>query len=409
MGNYLRSGWEVLVRSPNPEGLLNRLAEGDVRFEGVERIDEVTLYLQVTHRDIRDLRRIAEGSGSELLLCRPFGLRLRVSRLGRRTVLVVALAVCAVLLAVSNLFVWRIEVSGNETVPTGAILRAVTEAGGGIGSFWPAFNGEQMRTEILLALDEVQWVAVNYRAGAIQVVVREKREVPEVVDNDAPYHVVAEKAGVLTNLSVKMGQPHVAKGDTVEEGQLLISGAAVSGLGTTRTVHALGNAEARTWYTISARQPAYALEKAYTGRESLKISLILGTKRINFYSDSSIFEDSCDTITMDYHLCMDDVFSMPVRILVQRCVYHTARERTLDAQVQEELAQYALMEELKRRIGEDGSVTTVSYAATSRESGMTVTLMAECLEEIGEEVPISAEELQQIQGDNSSREEATDD
>lgn len=405
MGRRLASGWEIVVRDTCPEGLLNALSEGNVRFYAARMIDAVTVYLQVPYSEVRQVRAAAEKRGSDLRVCRPFGLRPKLLQLGKRYALLVSLIMCGAVLAVSNLFVWRIDVTGNETVPTGEIIRAVSEAGGGIGSFWPLFDSEQMRTEMLLQLENVQWVGINYRTGAIEVVVRERTEIPEIVDNDAPIHIVAAKAGVIMDIAAKQGQTRAAAGDTVEKGQVLISGAAVSSIGTTRTVHALGDVRARTWYTISARQPDYELRKAYSGRNKRKISLILGSNRLNFYSDSSIFEDSCDTIIMDYHLCMDGVFTLPVRIVVQQCVYWSAVERELEAQAQEKAAHHALMEVLKQNIGEEGSVTTADFAAMLRDGGMTVTLMAECVEEIGEEAPISEDELQRIRLDNTLREE----
>ena len=397
MGRRPGSGWEIIVRDTSPEGLLNELSERGVRFYGAQPVDAVTLYFQVPYGSVRQVRDIAEKRGTDLRVCRPFGLRPRLLQLGKRYALLVALTLCGVLLGISNLFVWRIDVTGNEVVPTGEIVRAVTCAGGGIGSFWPAFDGEQMRTEVLLQLEDIQWVGINYRSGAIEVVVRERTKVPEVVDNEEPIHIIAEKSGIVTDITAKQGQTRAAAGDTVEKGQVLISGAAVSSIGTTRTVHALGEVRARTWYALSARQPASKLKKAYSGRDKTKIALILGTNRLNFYSDSSIFGDTCDTIIMDYHLCMDDVFALPVRIIVQQCVYWDAQEQELETMVQEETARNALMETLKQKIGEEGSVTTADFAEVPRDGGMTVTLMAECLEEIGEEVPISEEELQQIQ------------
>lgn len=396
MGRRLGSGWEIIVRDTSPEGLLNVLSDEEVRFYAPQLIDAVTVYLQVPYGEVGRVRCAAEKRGSELRVCRPFGLRPRLLQLGKRYALLVSLIVFGAVLAVSNLFVWRIDVTGNETVPTGEIIRAVSRAGGGIGSFWPSFDSEQMRTEMLLQLEEVQWVGINYRTGAIEVVVREGRAVPEIVDNDEPMHIVAAKSGVITDITAKQGQTGAAAGDTVEKGQVLISGAAVSSIGTTRTVHALGDVQARTWYAISARQPCFELRKAYSGRKKMKISLILGSNRLNFYSDSSIFEDSCDTIIMDYRLCMDGVFTLPVRIVVQQCVYWSASERELEAQAQEEAARNALMKVLKQNIGEEGSVTTADFAAVPRTNGMTVTLMAECMEEIGEEAPISEEELRQI-------------
>ena len=81
----------------------------------------------------------------------------------------------------------------------------------------------------------------------------------------------------------------------------------------------------------------------------------------------------------------------------------------MEAQTQEEAAHHALMEVLKQNIGEEGSVTTADFAAMLRDGGMTVTLMAECTEEIGEEIPVSEEELRQIQSQNLREEEPTND
>lgn len=409
MGKHWRSRWELVVREPNVEGLLNELTEAGVAFGAPYRIDAVTLYLEVPYLQMKTARGVLDRRGSDLRLCRPCGLLPKGRRLGKRYALLSALGVCAVLLVLSNLFVWRIEVSGNDRVPTGAVLRAVQDAGAGIGSFWPAFDSEQLKTELLLALEDVQWVAVNYRSGAIEVVVREQRPVPKVIDNDEPMHIAATRSGVIAELSAKQGQPCVGVGDTVEKGQLLISGAAVSSIGTTRAVHALGSVRARTWHTISARVPVSQREKDYTGRQSLRISLLLGGKRINFYGNSSIFGDTCDTITMDYRLCMEGVFALPVRILVQQCVYWTPLEREADITEQEATARTALADVLQQRLGDGSTVVTSDYASNSSGNCLTVSLMAECLEEIGEEVPIPTEQLRKIRMDNTLGEEATND
>ena len=55
---------------------------------------------------------------------------------------------------------------------------------------------------------------------------------------------------------------------------------------------------------------------------------------------------------------------------------------------------------------DDGSVVSEHYAAQTGVEAVTVTLMAECLEEIGVEVPISQRELREIP---SLREEAAND
>ena len=406
MGKNQYSYWEITVRDTGIEGLLNALSESEVAFFAPRLLDEVSLSLCVPYGQIGQLRSIVERRGGELRLCKPKGILPAARRLSKRYALIVTLFVCAMLLGVSNLFVWRIEVSGNETVPTGAVLRAMEEAEAGIGSFWPAFRGEQLKTELLLRLKVVQWVAVNYGRGAVEVVLRERRAVPDVVDNDEPVHIVAQRDAVGAEMSVKQGKAAVGIGDTVEKGQLLISGAPISTMGKARTVHALGSVRGRTWHTVTVRMPLREEKKAYVGHRSLKISMILGGRRVKFYRNSSIFGDTCDTITMDYHLCMDDVFSLPVRFAVQRCEYWEGVTKNADGSQLTEYGRETLHEALCERIGERGTVVTERFAAQTGAEAVTVTVMAECLEEIGIETPISEEELRRM---NTLREEAVND
>lgn len=403
MGKNHYSYWELTVRDIAIEGLLNDLAEAEIAFFAPRSEDAVTVHFCIPYSQIRQLRSVVERRGGELRMCRPKGILPAAGRLSRRYALVASLLICGVLLCLSNLFVWRIEVRGNETVPTGKVLRAMEEAGAGIGSFWPSFDGEQLKTELLLRLEEVHWVAVNYGSGGVEVVLRERRKIPEVVDNDEPVHIVAARDGVIGSMSVKQGQPAVGVGDTVEKGQLLISGAAVSSMGTTRTVHALGEVNGRTWRTLTVRIPTEQTKKVYVGHRSLKISMILGGKRVNFYRNSSIFGDTCDTITMDCHLRMEHVFSLPVRIVVQRCEYWEPVSVKADGTHLTEYGKEALQTELLRRLGEEGETVTETYAAQTGAEAVTVTVMAECLESIGVEIPIPEDELRRI------REEAAND
>ncbi len=401
-----RSRWELVVQDTAPESLLNELTAQNVRFSGTQRLDPVTLFLEVRYGEISQVRQVLDRRGSDLRMCRPKGSRPMLLRLLRRRVLLGCLLAWLVALSVSNLFVWRMDVIGAETVPVGVILRTLTDAGAGIGSFWPGFDSEALRNRLLLEVPELQWAGINYKSGVVEIVVRERREPPKVIDNDEPVHITAARSGVITEISAKQGQRLVSAGDTVAEGEVLISGAAQSTLGTVRTVHALGSVTARTWHTITARQPAVQTEKRYTGETSRRFSMIFGKKRINFYSDSSISHGSCDKIIKDYHLCLEGVFALPIHIVAEQRVYWTPECRELSAAVQEETARKALMKILERRLDGVGVAVNCDFAAAFRSGGMTVTVQAECTEEIGRETPLTEAELRQI---NTIREEPVND
>lgn len=401
-----KSRWELVVSDPSPESLLNDLMGLEVGLGGAVPVDGVTLSFSVEYDAIRRVRALVDSRGSRVLLCRPVGTRPVLRRLSRRRVLLVSLVVCLVLLGCSNLFVWRMEVTGCETVPAGRILRCMQEAGAGIGSFWPGFDSEALRSRLLLEIPELHWAGINYRSGAVEIIVRERREPPEIVDNDAPVHITATRDGVITAITAKQGETLVGVGDGVTKGQVLVSGAVQSSMGTRRPAHALGQVTARTWHSITAVQPATETEKRYTGKKTWKIAVIFGSKRLNFYSGSSISHTSCDKIIMEYHLRMDGVFTLPVRVVTEQTLFWTAAPRDLTLEEQEERARTALMEVLAERLDGRGTVTMSHFADSPRDGGMTVTLMAECTEDIGEETPFQWEVIPE---DNTFGEETTND
>lgn len=400
MNNNRRSRWSLVVDDPSVPGLINAMTQENIAFFGLHCPSAITAEFQVLHRDIAAVKAILEKRGSTVRQCKPYGPHILFARLFHRRWLWVNALLWTVVLLVSSLFVWRIEVDGNVEVTDGEILRTMEQLHAGIGSFWPRFDGEALQTQMLLDMPELQWVGINYGAGLVRVTVREREIAPELTDNREPMNIIAKTDGVVSHISALQGQTKVAEGEAVEKGQLLISGFAESPTGAARKVHALGTVEARTYRTLSVKQPAAVTQKAYTGRKSYKISLNFMGKRVNLYFGSSFSGATCDKITMDYHLCMDGVFALPVGLTVEEYVYYEQQPRQISPEQQENAAKQALMDNLNASLEDGEQVLHTDFAATHRPEGVMVTVRAEVLEEIGEEVPLTQEhEEEQIVGD----------
>ena len=96
-----------------------------------------------------------------------------------------------VLMFGGNLVIWDFQVSGNDTVPTETILRALEDYGITVGSPGLHIDQETMRNHVLLALPEVSWLAVNVRGCVAHVQVVERHRPPEAADRGpegGPYH-----------------------------------------------------------------------------------------------------------------------------------------------------------------------------------------------------------------------------
>lgn len=400
MNNNRRSRWSLVVDDPSVPGLINAMTQENIVFFGLRCPSAITAEFQVLHKDIAAVKAILGKRGSTVRQCKPYGPHILCVRLFRRYWLWVNALLWTVVLLVSSLFVWRIEVDGNAEVSRGEILRAMDHLQAGIGSFWPRFDSEALQTQMLLDIPELQWVGINYGAGLVRVTVREREVAPEVTDNREPIDIIAKTDGIVSHISALQGQTKVTEGEAVEKGQLLISGFAESPTGTARKVHALGTVEARTNHTLSVKQPATVWQKVYTGKKSYKISLNFMGKRVNLYFGSSFSGATCDKITMDYHLCMDGVFALPVSLTVEEYVDYELQPRQISPEQQENAAKQALTEYVNTSLEDGEQVLHTDFAAMHRPEGVTVTMMAEVLEEIGEEVPLTQElEEEQIVGD----------
>lgn len=403
--DYLRGWVELEIQGAFPESVLNSCAARNIEFWSVKKPDSCTIRMKVRRKASDTVAGLAVKCQCQVTRVKPWGAPVELRKLRGRYALAIGAVVCAAILVVSSSFVWEIRVEGNETISAGEIVRALEDCGAGIGSFWPAFTGDTLRNELLLALPELRWAAVNYDSSTITVIVREKTEKPEMVYEDEAIHVVAEKSGIVSRMSVLRGQPMVVERQTVLEGDRLISGAVPSTFGDTRIVHAYGTVEARTWYEISAARPLTAAGKSYTGEETTRFALKFGTNRVNFYGNSRIYEGNCDKIIMEYPMSIDGVFTLPVTMIRETYVEYvpTGTEQSVDKAKQE--METELREYLESLLEEGDSVTSASVSFSESEGVLTATLHAECLEDIGMEVPMTEGEIMQVRLENTAGDE----
>ena len=165
---------EYDLRGAAPAGFLNRCAAAGVPVLRAEPVGEDTLLLTLRQRDRKRAEQIALRACCELTLLRSQGGRDLFRRLLRRWLPALLLLIFFVGLVWSKLFVWEIQVTGNETVSSARILNALAECGVEPGSFWPAYTCDTLRSQLLLKVPELAWATVQIYGSRAEVVVRER-------------------------------------------------------------------------------------------------------------------------------------------------------------------------------------------------------------------------------------------
>lgn len=389
--NRLRGQVRVRAESPFPERVLNLCGARDLAFWDLEWESPTAFTCRVSRRDWHALRQAAANLDCTLTVVRREGAPDFLSRFRHRQALVTGLVACALGLFLGSFFIWDFTVEGNETVSTERILRSLEQYGVGLGSFGLSLDGEDIRNHVLLDIPELSWIAVNVSGCRANVQVRERVEPPEMVDEASPTNVVARRAGLVLKVQALDGVAAVLPGAAVAEGQLLISGVEDTETVGARVLAGMGAVEARTWYALTTEVPLTGLEKRYTGEEKTGVSLIFGTRRVKFFSNSSIEGEKYDKITSRYPLTLLGV-PLPVTVAVERWRFYEAVPAERTAAQAERAAEAVLTEQLHAMVDPYGTVSSTLCTSRRRGGVLSVTLAAECVEQIGESVPIFTEE-----------------
>ena len=390
--NYLRGSVLFQCESPAPERVLNLCGVYGIPFWDVQWETAERFTLRTTRQGAAALEDAAAECGAELRRMEEWGAPTALRRMRRRYVLWGTLAAVLALFWYGNTFIWDFQVTGNETVPTEKILRALENSGVTTGTRSLSFDQEELRNHVLLELGDISWLSVNVKGCTAHVQVVERVRPPHLYRDSDVQNIVAARDGLITKIEALDGVTCAAVGETVQAGQVLLSGVADSPRGC-RYMRATGRIWARTWYEWTVPVPLETVLK--DGTEPVKTrthtALDLGRHRIALPAGDSILQgrENCDKIIRYRGVQFPFGLRLPVTLVTEtvaeRAVYHGERPED-EARAE---GQKQLEAQLAQTIGDDGRVLKADVSARRQGAYLMVTLRAECEEQIGVDAPLT--------------------
>lgn len=206
--------------------LLNRLTAEQVPLWNVT-FGAKELSFSLPFSRVEALRRCSAELDCYFIITKKGGLPFFLRDLKKRRVALMLLFFVCGLLAVFSSFVWRVEICCDNredlALETEQRISAVA-AEKGVTPFRRKGNidKERVACEILAACPDLAWVDLSFHGVTAEIHVAERRKSKDPFA--ACGHVVATKDGVLRQIFVLRGQKAVEVGDTVKQGDILISG-----------------------------------------------------------------------------------------------------------------------------------------------------------------------------------------
>lgn len=228
----------------------------------------------------RRLRPYAHRAGCRLRVRERHGLPFLLYRTRNHRGLFAGAAAAAVVLGLLSMHVWCVEVSGNETLDTQAILSALAENGLYPGALKSSVDSGRAEQRLMLMFPKISWMSVNTRDCVLDVRLQEKTDRPQIVKQDGACNVKASETGQILSMQVYAGTAAVKVGDAVVRGQLLVSAVVEDQLGGSAMKHASAEIIAETSHTCRVQIPLERSEREPTGQTAVRRSLGLFGARL---------------------------------------------------------------------------------------------------------------------------------
>lgn len=266
----------VRVKAKNPEKLLNLCAKKGISIWRIT-IKKDIIYFKIGITSFKRLRKFKREVPARIHITKKVGLPFFIAKNKNRYGFVTGFALFLAIIYFMSGSVWNICISGNKNIKSSDILKSLEEIGIFEGARINKIDPNEKRNELLLKQEGLSWAAINIEGSKVTVDVTETKEYEE--KSTVPSNLISSEDGIIKKIEVKSGVTAVKVGDTVQKGQLLVSGTREYDDGSVGFVRSRGEIYAEVEYSFTTVQPLKVTEFLKTGESETK-------KVLNFFGFS---------------------------------------------------------------------------------------------------------------------------
>lgn len=237
---YIRGYLKIRVTGESPERFLNACGYRGIFLWGISfgrRGPEMCIRAS----DFRKLKPMIRSTGVRVEIIGRRGLPFWMFRCRRRKLFFAGAAAGFSLIFLLSLFLWGIDVQGNRRYTDEALLAFLRERGVACGMRLSSVDCDRIVKDIRKAYDGIIWVSASVNGCRLTIRVKENEDSDPALSADetaesgggltadgaagAGMDLVASQDGVIREMIVRKGLPCVQIGDSVEKGQILVTGA----------------------------------------------------------------------------------------------------------------------------------------------------------------------------------------
>lgn len=225
---YLRGYVVVKVWGYSVERLLNLCGNHDILVWGIEdHGDYHTMRMSIA--GFFSLKPLLKKTGTRAAVLHRYGLPFFMSKMQRRKLFVAGLFCCILFWCLASRYIWDIRIEGNYTLTEDVLLDYLEEQGVHTAMKKSALEIEPLEQALRKEYDLITWTSVQLQGTTLLIRIKENEmpvyEEQTTENNTQGMDLVAKRDGIVTYIITRSGVPRVSYGDSVKEGDVLVSGA----------------------------------------------------------------------------------------------------------------------------------------------------------------------------------------
>lgn len=290
---------ELRTESGVPEKFINACTKGGIFIWDVKKEGD-NIRFSASAKSMDSIFEIAEKSGCGLEIISRHGLKYFMLGFKKRYALMIGFLIFSALLLFASSLVWKIEIDGCEQTKRSDIIKILNENGVKKFAFKRNIDTKSISRKIVCGIRGVSWTGTELKGGVLKIQIKERREIPYIVDDETPYDIVAAKDGVITEMRIRNGEKLKDVGSKVSAGEIIVSALVEKDgeyeLPNPYTVHSFGEVIAKTWYEFDINQPLFSEKISYSGAKMTRNRIKISKFPINLYFRGSILYAEYDKI-----------------------------------------------------------------------------------------------------------------
>ncbi len=283
---YIRGYVTIKVWGYSTERLLNLCGNHDILVWGIKDQGDHTI-MNISVQGFFALKPLLRKTGTRAAVLQRYGLPFFVSGMCRRKIFVIGLIGCLLFWMITSGYIWNIRIEGNFALTEDVLMDYLEEQGVHTAMKKSKLKIENLERALREDYDLITWTSVQLKGTTLLIHIKEN-EMPEYDQSsqsqtEEGMDLVAARSGTVSYMITRSGVPKVTLGDTVEKGDVLVSGAVpVYNEDTTVRKYQFVQADAdiilRYGEDISVEKNLVYEEKRYTGEQENILVLGAGDK-----------------------------------------------------------------------------------------------------------------------------------